>query len=85
MKKIVITMLDKPGKSVIGSVLARAESMKDYGYISEIPDVSADTSKGGFGKLVINCNDVDASAWIGFWQGVVFCSNNKEITCGNAI
>lgn len=82
MNKIYLLMFYEPGESHISALRMRAEKIKDLGLISEMPIITVEKAKVNHYHLVLDVQDKDIPFWCGFFEGMVYCVNNRAITVG---
>lgn len=88
MKRISIASIPyQPGTSHTDSIEFSAEDMLRLGAIKAIPEITIEPCEPPFPswwKIIVNCLEEDAPAWIAFSRGITFSRNNKELFLGGS-
>lgn len=80
---IRFSLLYPPGESHLAAIRLRAESALEQNIISALPDIAvAPGAITGFHAVILTTPAVDRPFWFGFYLGLDFCRNNRDITVG---
>ena len=72
----------EPGEVFKNSMVTRAEGLLEYNAIKTIPTFTYEKSKFTdlWNIVISNIPEEDFNTWIGFYQAMDFCRNNRSIT-----
>lgn len=78
---VVFHLLYAPGENHLG-FMTEAETFMATGVITAMPRLTVTQGESGLAKCTLTVPACDRPFWLGFYVGLNYCRNNRQITVG---